>query len=143
MNTELLRKHIAKFAQKVDQNLTKYQEDRKARAEYIEFYQQYTRDKILKMDGEEVYKYLSPLWAMLIWGNKHYVVDKVIEDNGLDNFKQHLADLVRSDTHIEQRWDTFRNDIKGMGPAMISEVLCKTHPNEYTIWNRRAYVGLN
>lgn len=143
MNKELLRKHIANFAKKVDRNPVKHQEDRKERAEYIEFYQQYKRDKILQMDAEEVYKYLSPLWAMLIWGNKHYVVDKIIEDNGLDNFKEHLANLLWSDTPIEQRWDTFRNDIKGMGPAMISEVLSKTHPNEYTIWNRRAYVGLN
>jgi len=30
-----------------------------------------------------------------------------------------------------------------MGPAMISEILCKTYPNDFMLWNRRAYVGLN
>jgi hypothetical protein len=30
-----------------------------------------------------------------------------------------------------------------MGPAMISEILCKTHPDDFILWNRRAYVGLN
>jgi hypothetical protein len=30
-----------------------------------------------------------------------------------------------------------------MGPAMISEILCKTHPEQYMLWNRRAYIGLN
>ncbi len=31
---------------------------------------------------------------MLIWGNKKYAIDKLIEDNGLQNLKKHLADLV-------------------------------------------------
>jgi hypothetical protein len=30
-----------------------------------------------------------------------------------------------------------------MGPAMISEVVCKTHPDDFMLWNRRAYVALN
>jgi hypothetical protein len=30
-----------------------------------------------------------------------------------------------------------------MGPAMISEILCKTHPDDYMLWNRRAYIALN
>lgn len=80
---------------------------------------------------------------MQIWGNKHYVVDKIINENGLDNCKNHLAELVRGEKDITVRWDTFRKEIKGMGPAMISEILCKTHPDIYMLWNRRAYVGLN
>jgi hypothetical protein len=30
-----------------------------------------------------------------------------------------------------------------MGPAMISELLCKTHPEKYIVWNRRAEIGLD
>ncbi len=26
---------------------------------------------------------------------------------------------------------------------MISEILCKTHPDDFMLWNRRAYVALN
>lgn len=33
--------------------------------------------------------------------------------------------------------------IIGMGPAMMSEILCKTHPSKYMLWNRRAFVALN
>ena len=95
------------------------------------------------MTEEDIYQYLSKLWAMLIWGNKHYVVDKIIEENGLENFRRYLADLVWGPQDITERWDNFRSGIKGMGPAMISEILCKTHPNDFMLWNRRAYVGLN
>ena len=75
---------------------------------------------------------------MIIWGNKHYVVDKIIEDNGLDKFKDYLAKLVWGSEDIENRWDDFRKEIKGMGPAMISEILCKTHPDDFMLWNTRA-----
>lgn len=29
-----------------------------------------------------------------------------------------------------------------MGPAMMSEILCKTHPDMFMLWNRKAYIGL-
>jgi len=95
------------------------------------------------MSVEDLLEYLSKLWAMLIWGNKQYVVDKMIRDNGFDHLKKELADLLWGDSPIENRWDKARNDIKGMGPAMISELLCHVRPDYYMIWNRRAYVGLN
>jgi len=143
MNKELLKKHIGEFVQDFKKNPKKFEEDLKERNEIVEFYRSYSKDKILLMDEDEVYEYLSKLWAMLLWGNKHYIVDKIIEDNGLENFRENLAELVWSSKDIVSRWDTFRAKIKGMGPAMISEILCKTHPEEYMLWNRRAYVGLN
>ena len=30
-----------------------------------------------------------------------------------------------------------------MGPAMMSEILCHTHPDECMLWNRRAYIALD
>ncbi len=82
-------------------------------------------------------------WAMLIWGNKHYVVDKLIESHGLEQVRQALTDLVWGNKPVARRWDAFRKNIKGMGPAMMSEILCHTHPGDCMLWNRRAYVGLN
>ncbi len=143
MNKQLLMKHIGGFLEDLKNRPEKFKEDSKERLELIEYYQSYTRDKIIRMTDEDIYQYISKLWAMLIWGNKHYVVDKIIENNGLENFKMKLADLVWSEQDITSRWDTFRKEIKGMGPAMISEILCKTHPDEFILWNRRAYVGLN
>lgn len=143
MNREILTKHMKLFLENLEKNSDKHKEDSKERLELTEYYQNFTKDKIIRMTEEEIYQYVSKLWAMLIWGNKHYVVDKIIENNGLDNFKLCLADLVWGERDIVSKWDTFRKEIKGMGPAMISEILCKTHPDDFILWNRRAYVGLN
>ena len=61
----------------------------------------------------------------------------------MQDLRNNLAELVWGNQDISQRWDSFRSKIKGMGPAMIGEILCKTHPDDYMLWNRRAYIGLN
>ncbi len=143
MNNAILQEHISSFLTESKAEKDKFTNDFKERLDQINFYQSYSKEKILEMNAEDIYKYISKLWAMLIWGNKNYLVDKIINDNGLENFKKELADLVWGSDRIENRWNRFRSKIKGMGPAMISEILCKSHPNDFMVWNRRAYVGLN
>jgi len=142
MNIEILKTHIKNYLSYSKKEPRKFKEDMKERVELISYYQRYTDDKILNMTEDDIYEYLSKLWAMLIWGNKHYVVDKIIEENGLDNFRKRLAQLIWDKESIDIRWDNFRSNIKGMGPAMISEILCKVHPEDFMLWNRRTYVGL-
>lgn len=142
MNQDLVSKHIQKFVEASKKDKEKFAEDIREREELVNYYQSFNKEKISSMTKEDIYQYISKLWAMLIWGNKHYVVDKIIEDNGLENFKENLANLVWGSEDISKRWDEFRIEIKGLGPAMISEILCKTHPEKFMLWNRRAYVGL-
>lgn len=80
---------------------------------------------------------------MLIWGNKQYVVDKLISENGLETLRIELVELIWGKESLASRWDRFRQHIKGMGPAMMSEILCHIHPKQCPIWNRRAKVGLS
>jgi hypothetical protein len=143
MNKDLLRKYIQEFISDSKNDSEKSNQDWKERLDLINYYQSFTKDKMLKMTEEDIFEYISKLWAMLIWGNKHYVVDKLIETNGLQHLKKLLIELVWGKEDIVERWNNFRSHIKGMGPAMISEILCKTHPNNFMLWNRRAYVGLN
>lgn len=143
MNKDLLRKHILKFVSDSKENQKRFEEDFRERGDLVNYYQAFKEEEILSMSEEDIYEYISKLWAMLIWGNKHYVVDKIIEENGLENFKKNLAKLIWGKQDISERWDSFRSKIKGMGPAMISEILCKTHPGDFMLWNRRAYVGFN
>jgi len=143
MNIELLKQHINSYIKNMKSNPNEFQADFEERKQMIDYYQSWSANKIRKMSEEDVYEYISQLWAMLIWGNKQYVVDKILNDNGLRNYRTMLADLVWGKDDIANRWVKFRKNIKGMGPAMISEILCKSHPKEYMLWNRRAYVGLN
>ena len=61
----------------------------------------------------------------------------------MEKIGKELSNLVWGESAVEKRWDRFRSKIKGMGPAMMSEILCHVHPDECILWNRRAYVGLN
>jgi hypothetical protein len=143
MNRDLLSQHIQKFAAEARSDPVRFEQELGERIEITAYYRQFGRERILAMTSEDIYDYLSRLWAMLIWGNKHYVVDKIIEDNGLESLRRRLADLVWGEADIAQRWDIFRAKVKGMGPAMISEILCKTNPDDFMLWNRRAFIGLN
>ena len=136
MNKDILHKNLdiyfSKLSQESDIN------DLNERTERELFYKNYTYDKIISMDENEFYEYISKLWAMIIWGNKHYIIDKYISDNGFENLKKSIANLLYGKEPIEKRWDYFKEKIKGFGPAMTSELLCYTNPNEYMIWNTTA-----
>jgi len=116
--------------------------DLKDRQDRVVYYQSWTRDKLLQMKEEDLFDYIGRLWAMLIWGNKRYVVEKLIQENKFDDLKSNLSRLIWDQDDIQVRWDSFRSEVKGMGPAMMSEILCHVHPTKHMIWNRRAYVGL-
>jgi hypothetical protein len=127
MNTTLLTRHIHQYLEAQVNNKDQFQSDFDERKSRVSYYQSYTKEKILKITEENFSDYLSKLWAMLIWGNKQYVADKIINDNGFDALRKELADLMWGDKPIEKRWNSFRKNIKGFGPAMISELLCHTH----------------
>lgn len=100
------------------------------------YYQSFTEAKLLEMTEEDFFEYISKLWSMLIWGNKKYIVDKLIADNGFDALKKQLAELLYGTSPIEKRWDLFLKSVKGMGPATISELLTYSNPQEYVIFNK-------
>src|SRR5579872_2667393 len=143
MNTELLRKHVKEYLVKLKSSPDKFAQDLKEREERAAYYKSWTAERLRAMTKEDLAEYLSKLWAMRIWGNKKYVVDQIVDDNGLPALLSSIADLVWSTQAIESRWDSFRKKVKGMGPAMMSEILCHAHPTEYMLWNRRAYFALN
>lgn len=69
-------------------------------------------------------------------GQQKYVVDKLIADNGFENVKKQLVELLYGEAAIEKRWDVFLKNVKGLGPATISELLTYINPREYVIFNR-------
>lgn len=136
MNIQKLQSVIDSFINKQKTNTAYYSENLTERKERKNYYQSYTKDKLLAMSEDEFLEYISKLWSMLIWGNKKYVVDKLIADNGFSNIKNQLVDLLYGTASIEKRWDTFLKTIKGLGPATISELLTYTKPQEYVIFNK-------
>ena len=136
MDKAKLQAAIQNFIKKQKINPTYYAEHLSERKESIEYYQFFTKDKILEMTEDIFHEYISKLWSMLIWGNKKYIVDKLIADNGFEDIKKQLAELLFSLKPIEIRWDNFLKDVKGLGPATISELLTYTNPQKYVIFNK-------
>ena len=134
MNKQKLEKAIRSFKGKhsTDPNILKGKDER---AERIAYYQSYTPEKIKSMEPEDFYEYLGKLWSMIIWGNKKYIIDKIIADNGIENLKKQIIELLFGTRDIIQRWDNFK--VKGMGPAAVSELLAYADPNEYVIFNKQ------
>lgn len=143
MNTALLKKHTAKYIEGIEADRVPFEQDKKKRAERSAYYRSWTPEKLDSMTEEQLYEFVAKLWAMLIWGNKKFMVDKLIADNGFPELKKELSKLLWDDSPIEKRWDRFRSTVKGMGPAMMSEILCYVHPGQCVLWNRRAFVGFN
>lgn len=136
MNTQKLDSAISEFIKKRKSNTAYYEEIWTERKERREYYQSFTKDKLIAMNEDAFLEYISKLWSMLIWGNKKYVVDKLIADNGFVTLKEQLAELLYGTSPIELRWDGFLKSIKGMGPATISELLTYANPQEYVIFNK-------
>ncbi len=136
MNIDKLNSAISEFTKKKKSNAAYYEENWAERKERKDYYQSFTKDKLIAMAEEEFLEYISKLWSMLIWGNKKYVVDKLIADNGFVALKKQLAELLYGTSSIEKRWDVFLKSIKGMGPATISELLTYANPQEYVIFNK-------
>jgi len=136
MNKELLNKYIEQYLN--DLKFAGEKNDIEERNGRKEYYQSFDKEKILSMTENVFYEYISKLWAMLIWGNKKYKIDQIIEDNGFEKLKIEIAELLFGVDTIDIRWDKFKNEVKGFGPAMMSELLCYVYPNDCMLWNRTA-----
>ncbi len=136
MNKNVLYKHVDEYLKSV--NEAGEFNDIVERNERKNYYQSYNKDRLINMSSEEFYEYIEKLWAMLIWGNKKYKIDQLIEDNGFEKLKKEISNLLYGNDSIETRWDNFKQEVKGIGPAMMSELLCYVHPNECMLWNRTA-----
>lgn len=115
MDAQKLNSAISEFIIKKKSNAAYYEENWDERKERKEYYQSFTKDKLLAMTEEEFLEYISKLWSMLIWGNKKYVVDKLIADNGFTVLKKQLAELLYGISPIEKRWDLFLKSVTRYG----------------------------
>lgn len=138
MNKVKLAKHLKDYYKRTETDSFNGTE----RAELQTRYAKFDKGFMATMTADDLFEYISPLWAMQIWGNKQYYVNKLIKDNGLDKLKENLSNLVWGNEDISNRWDNFRANIKGLGPAMASELLIRAQPKKYILWNKKALVAL-
>jgi len=135
VNNEKVIPLIKKFAKEVNSpqgDLKELIEERKSREKS---YRRIGKKEIEKMDRNDFYDYLGNLWSMSVWGNKKYIVDKILEA-GEDVFKKNLINFLFGETKIEDRWDAFLKNTKHVGRATASELLLYSDPLKYALLNR-------
>ncbi len=90
---------------------------------------------IRQMTEFEFGQIISSLWASRLWGNKGYLVERLLRDNELTTITAQLRNLLFGEGDNATRFDTFRKEIKGLGTAMITELLAFAYPDACGIWN--------
>lgn len=81
---------------------------------------------------------IKKLWASQIWANQEYLVSKIIKDNGIEKLTQVFKKLISGNESPGRRYENFLESIKGMGPSMVTEILCYADPHSAGIWNEKA-----
>ena len=141
MNEKLYASALSSYKKWADNNKAEAKSEFNERHALCDEMQSYTKERLQNLTEDEFFNLIAPLWAMGMWGNKRYYLDNVIESNGMDLLRAQLVNLFYGSTSIENRWDEFREKVKGMGPAFISELLNKFKPEEYILWNKKALIG--
>jgi len=100
------------------------------------------QSRLKNMTEIEFGELISKLWASSMWGNKDYLVQKIINDNGIDTLRIQFNDLLYGTDSFEKRFGRFIGQIKGLGPASLTEILCLFDPSKFSIWNDKARKAL-
>lgn len=129
-NEEKLKKAIENFrAYSKDKRFAVDTKERQGRKKFFS-------DLFKKNTDEYIFsEMIKKLWASRIWGNKDYLVTKIIKDNGIDKINEEIKAIASKKGTSGQRYDKFLGTIKGMGPSMVTELLCYSDPENCGIWN--------
>ena len=140
MNYELLKKEIELYKNCKENN----QEAFDGRAERIAYYKFYDKDKLLKISEEDFVEYIGKLWASNMYGNKKYLVNKMIDSNGgYANLLKILSEFLFGASGIEKRWDKFYKECKFFGPSSMSELLAYLYPDDFALMNSQVIKALS
>lgn len=127
--------HESYFASAID--------DRKHHKEIIE--KILKKEELEHMSEVSFSKLISSLWASGIWVNKDYLVNSIISSNGgIEKIRNEFIKLLYGQGPFIKRFDEF--DVKRLGSASTTEILCMFSPDKYGIWNvntRNAFEALN
>lgn len=139
--TELQKSNINRFIPVFRRYLsaTDRLDDLEVRRERINLYAELLSPQgIQAMTELEFGRVISSLWAFAMWGNQGYLVEKLLADNPLEEFKLSLASLLWGEGSVAARYNNFKTSTRGFGPSSITELMAFTHPHECGLWNDKA-----
>ena len=109
-------------------------EDRRRKIQYFQALKQRETSKI---DETEIERMVSMLWATAIWGNKQRYVERLINENGMAKVRAELGHLLSADEPVAKRYGRCVANLKYLGCAAVTEILCYAEPDKCCMWNDR------
>jgi hypothetical protein len=131
-----LKPHIRSFLRYLKTD--RFRKDQEDRLRRVRYFQDELPSRLEALSEADVAALVGELWASQIWGNKQYLVQKVIEDNGLDALREELGHLLDRSVSPQARYERGVSRIRRLGPASVTEMLCYSDPARCGIWNERA-----
>ena len=131
-----IRRHLQAF------DSEQLQEEKKCRLSRVSYFQERLPERVAELSEADVSELVAMLWASRMWGNKQYLAQKIIADNGIEKLRRELKALLDASSPVETRYERFLSQIKGLGPASVTEMLCYTQPETCGIWNQKARQAL-
>lgn len=135
-----IRTHLKAFAKYVRGE--KFLRDQKERLSHVSYFQTELPKRVAELSEADIDGLVVMLWASQFWGNKQYLVQKIISANGIDRLRQELKLLLDTSTPVAVRYDRFLREVKGLGPASLTEMLCYIQPETCGVWNQKARQAL-
>ncbi len=137
---EKIKSYLKPFSKYLEgEQFRKDQEDRKERVTYFQNELPRKVDELSEADIDEL---VVKLWASQMWGNKQYLVQKVISDNSIEKLRHELKLLLNTSSSVANRYEHFLTQVKRLGPASLTEMLCYIQPQACGIWNQKARQAL-
>jgi len=132
----VIRRHLQTFRRYAVGE--RFREDQGDRLSRVSYFQEKLPERVAELSEADVSELVAMLWASEIWGNKQYLAQKIITDNGIEKLRHELGLLLDTSVPPETRYERFVKEIKGLGPASVTEMLCYIQPQACGIWNKKA-----
>ena len=118
-----------------------FRKDSIDRRDRVTFFQKELPKRLDQFSEADVETIVKQLWASRIWGNKDYLTQKIIDNNGIDNLREQFGRLIET-SDPEASYLRFLREVNGLGPASTTEILTYLYPDRCGIWNRQAREAL-
>lgn len=119
-----------------------FRRDQDHRKIQLDFFQREFPLRFAELAESDVLDLVKHLWAAQIFGNKQYLAQKIVLENGLGELRENFRRLWDANVAVATRYDEFRNNISYLGPAAITEIMCNIEPQRCGIWNAKARQAL-
>lgn len=130
---QTVRKYAEEIRPRLEEefNSPEWQKDRHERVVWVQGI--LSPDHLPNLTPEEFGTLVRGLWASNIWTNLDYLVNKILSQNDFEAIQQEFRELLYGEAPLAERFDRF--NVKGLGPASITEILTLFDPTTYCIWN--------